>query len=72
MSRLEKRDQGDSLKVDYQRGNVWRCLSKCVKERAYPKHVAHEGDAQRYGELNFRIDAIIITAEMRRAATKQR
>ena len=42
-----------------------------VKERAYPKQVAHEGDVERYGELKIRKDEIIFAAydkvEMRKA-----
>ena len=33
-----------------------------VKERAYPKIVTQRGDAERYGELNFRIDETIFAA----------
>ena len=33
-----------------------------VKERAYPKQVAQEGDVERYGDLNFKIDEIIFAA----------
>ena len=33
-----------------------------VKERAYPKQVAQEGDAERYGELIFRIDETAFAA----------
>ena len=33
-----------------------------VKERAYPKKLAQEGDAERYGKLKFRIDEIIFAA----------
>ena len=40
-------------------------------DRAYRKSVTQEGDAERYGELKFRIDETIFTAydkiEMRRA-----
>ena len=42
-----------------------------VKERAYPKIVAQEGDAEKFGELKFRIDETIFAAydkaEMRKA-----
>ena len=42
-----------------------------VKERAYPKQVAQEGDVERYGELKFRMDDTIFAAygkvEMRMA-----
>ena len=33
-----------------------------VKERAYPKQVAQEGDAERYGELIFRKDETVSAA----------
>ena len=33
-----------------------------VKERAYPKQVAQEGDVERFGDLNFKIDEIIFAA----------
>ena len=42
-----------------------------MKERAYPKKLAQEGDAERYGELKSRIDVTIFAAsdkvEMRKA-----
>ena len=42
-----------------------------VKEKAYPKQVAQEGDGERYGELKFRMDETIFAAydqvEMRKA-----
>ena len=42
-----------------------------VKERAYTKQVAQEGDVERYGKLNFRIDENIFAAygkvEMKKA-----
>ena len=33
-----------------------------VKEKAYPKRVTQGGDAERYGELKFRIDETIFAA----------
>ena len=42
-----------------------------VKERAYPKQVAHQGDVERYGELKIRKDETIFAmydkVEMRKA-----
>ena len=39
-----------------------RALSAHVKERAHPKIEAQEVDAERYGELKFRIDETIFAA----------
>ena len=36
-----------------------------MKERAYQKQVTQEGDAERYGELRFRIDETIFAAQDR-------
>ena len=48
-----------------------RAPSAQVKERAYPKQVAQEGDVERYGELQFKIHetffAAYYKAEMRKA-----
>ena len=42
-----------------------------VKERAYPKTITQGGDAERYGEIKFRIDETIFAAydkaELRKA-----